>query len=58
MCSFLSVDNFVSGGDLLLIFKLEVGSYKSKFSVISKYSHNLEKDIKINYSFFKKGFSF
>lgn len=28
MCSFLSVDNFVSGGDLLLIFKLEVGSNK------------------------------
>lgn len=52
MCSFLSVDNFVSGGDLLLIFKLEVGSNKSNFSVISKYSRNLEKDIKIIYSFF------
>lgn len=58
MCSFLSVDNFVSGGDLLLIFKLEVGSNKSNFSVISKYSRNLEKDIKIIYSFFKKAFSF
>lgn len=58
MCSFLSVDNFVSGGDLLLIFKSEIGSNKSNFSVISKYSHNLEKDIKINYSFFKKAFSF
>lgn len=52
MCSFLSVDNFVSGGDLLLIFKLEVGSNKNNFSVISKYSCNLEKDIKIIYSFF------
>lgn len=56
MCSFLSLDNFVCGGYLLLIFKLEVGSYKNKFNVISKYFHNLEKDIKINYLFFKSSF--
>lgn len=55
----LSLDNFLRDGDWLLIFKLEVGSSTSKCDVISKYSHNLEKDIKlIIHFFFLKALSF
>lgn len=56
--SFLSLDNVLSGGYLLLIFRLEVGSCTNTFNVISKYSHNLEKDIKLIIHFFKKPFLF
>lgn len=61
MCNFLSLDNFVSGGYLLLSFKLEVGPYKDKFNVTNKYSHNLEKDTNLLISelfIFKKPFLF